>query len=668
MEKKDKKDKVNPKGFDPKKYVNLEPTDDASSKAPNSMFEEKNRTAVITFGRFSPPTIGHEKLVDKIKGEAAKRRADPIIYTSHTFDKKKNPLSYDEKINFLNTAFGKIVKKSAAKNIIDVAKELSGKYDNLVVVVGQDRVAEFDKLLNTYNGREYNFKTIEVISAGERDPDADDVSGMSASKLRSLAVAKNYDMFKRGLPKKLQPRAQEVYDTVLKGMGLMENEEILEENDLQEKIAGLSFSQRLKRSMVMRRYHAKIENARKRSQQRRASPEKLKDRAKRKALALLRARLSRAKAYSEMTPSEKIALDQRLSRIPQDVINRIANKQLPIVKKAEAERISAMHRPTNEELDLDGKFEVFLENFIHESSVNENYYAGLLKPAANTKRFHKLFKKEGTVNHDRRFKMYKAKKNIFESTETFFEELEDLIESVENFVEGQALDSARASIEREKAADAEKHKNMLDNARKIDARRKTLRNESLEIIKKIIEREKHHKKIANALKEFSKVAKHFDDDEKLDHAERIVKSHGVSIEPKDLIHLYNRIHNSKNFKKSYSAFDAWESVSYDEYKSKPSNREYGTDSLVKILKKDTPGESINEKLEKDKDDPCWKGYAQLGTKKKGKNIVPNCVPMEGAARGFEGEMVHVPNVPVRMIDRKIKSFPAGKSSSSKGGE
>ena len=138
--------KVSPKGYDPKKYIDTEPTYNA-----NNMSEQKSNTAVMTFGRFSPPTIGHEKLVNKVQDEAKKRRADALVYASHTQDKKKNPLSYQDKISFLKTAFGSVIKNSNAKTIIDIAKELAEKYDNLVLIVGQDRVSDFDKLLNSTN-------------------------------------------------------------------------------------------------------------------------------------------------------------------------------------------------------------------------------------------------------------------------------------------------------------------------------------------------------------------------------------------------------------------------------------------------------------------------------------------------------------------------------------
>ncbi len=195
-----KKDRKSFKEFDPTKYIETEPT----------MTEAVKRTAVISFGRFNPITVGHEKLVNKVVSEAIKRKADPAIYMSHSQDAKKNPLSYEEKLSLAQKAFGKPVKKSTAKTIIEVSKELSGKYSDLVIVVGSDRVGEFETLLNRYNGKEFNFESISVISAGERDPDADDVTGMSASKMRSLAAQGNMEAFKNGLPSKLKSSAEKV--------------------------------------------------------------------------------------------------------------------------------------------------------------------------------------------------------------------------------------------------------------------------------------------------------------------------------------------------------------------------------------------------------------------------------------------------------------------------
>lgn len=182
------------------------------------------KTVVFSFGRMNPVTIGHERLVAKVAAEAKKARATPMVFLSQSQDKKKNPLSYEDKIRFARTAFGSIVVKSEAKTIIDVLKALS-KYDNVIMVVGSDRVANFKSMLERYNGVEYNFKSITVISAGERDPDSDDVSGMSASKMRALAADNNLSAFKKGLPTKLQRSAKEVMRAVRLGMGLQERRE-----------------------------------------------------------------------------------------------------------------------------------------------------------------------------------------------------------------------------------------------------------------------------------------------------------------------------------------------------------------------------------------------------------------------------------------------------------
>ena len=860
MEKKSTISKINPKGFDPKKYIVVDPTMDD-----RTMAESNNKSVVLTFGRFSPPTVGHEKLVNKIKDVAVSRKADPMVFASHTYDKKKNPLTYDQKIHFLQLAFGPVVKKTNARTLIEVAKELSGKYDALIVVVGSDRVPEFQTLLDKYNGKEFKFKTIEVVSAGERDPDSDDVSGMSASKLRSLAVAGDFETFKKGLPSKLKAHAKEVYETVLKGMKLMED---FEDETLDEKVNPLTFMQRLKRSMVMKRYHGKIEAARKRAQQRRASPQKIKDRAQKKALAILRAKISKTKSYGDMSSSEKLALDQRLSRIPQSVINRIATKQIPIVRKAESERFAARSRPKTE--SVDDQFEMFLENFMLESdNLNKDYHAGLskstiakrqahfnkgaamddnnpeaykpapgdarseTKPSIYTKRFHRLFNKEGTVKHDMRFKRYKPKVNIYESTEVYFEELDDLIESMETIFEdsneglknkaektgisygilkkvfdrgvaawrtghrpgttpeqwgyarvnsfatkgpgtwgkadadlaarvrkesveeGNATDMARASINREKDADAEKHKNMLANARNVDSSRRSLNTESSEIINKIIAREKKHREMAKALKDFSELAKNAGSADYINHAEKVIKSHNMELTATDLVKLYYRIKNAKHYEKAYSNVDAWESFKINIDKSKATNREYGTNSLVRILKSDTPGEldetryvpplkhskttvpdfvepstpdiaalvskhnkhhlgiglNLKQMIQhaiksRDTDDdgdvdaldaksvgdgelvadPSFDqtktpGEATSKMKKKYEKEAKHTKVgvafesvdeqfetfLEGKARGFEGKMVDVPNVKIRMANGRIKSLPSGKSSSSDGG-
>ena len=174
--------------------------------------------AVFSFGRMNPPTVGHEKLVNKVRAVARAHKGDPLIYLSHTHKLPKDPLEYNDKIKLAKKAFGRIVKMSRANTIIKVLQELEKKYDEVVLVVGSDRVSDFRELVNKYNGKDYTFDTIDVVSAGERDPDADDVSGMSASKMRELASNEDLKAFKEGLPRNLQRDAENIMKMVRKGL------------------------------------------------------------------------------------------------------------------------------------------------------------------------------------------------------------------------------------------------------------------------------------------------------------------------------------------------------------------------------------------------------------------------------------------------------------------
>ena len=189
------------------------------------LYEANGKTAVIAFGRMNPPTIGHKKLVDKIEGMPG----DHFVFVSHTQDAKKNPLSFDEKVRFAKASFGSTVTvgNEGVKTIIQAMQKIESLgYTDVIYVAGSDRVAQFEKLLNDYNGKEYTFQSIKIENAGERDPDADGAEGMSASKMRSSAVEGNFDEFKQGVAN--PSIAQEMYDTIRKNMGIKQ-EEVKEE-------------------------------------------------------------------------------------------------------------------------------------------------------------------------------------------------------------------------------------------------------------------------------------------------------------------------------------------------------------------------------------------------------------------------------------------------------
>jgi nicotinic acid mononucleotide adenylyltransferase len=203
--------------------------------------ELPSKSVVFAFGRFNPPTIGHELLVKAVKKLAQQRNADHVIYASRTQDAKKNPLSVEKKVKYLKLMF-KNTNFAAAndqeRTFIEAAKALNKKYKNIVMVAGSDRIPEFKRLLNNYNGKEFNFDTIEVVSAGERDPDADDATGMSASKMRSIAVKGNYAEFKKGLPSTVRDiDGKRLMNDIRDGMGLepIKEQIVLVKDELREK-------------------------------------------------------------------------------------------------------------------------------------------------------------------------------------------------------------------------------------------------------------------------------------------------------------------------------------------------------------------------------------------------------------------------------------------------
>ena len=181
----------------------------------------------ITFGRFNPPTTGHEALLSKVK--AASKGGEYRIYPSRSQDPQKNPLDPGTKIKFMKQAYpdhaNAIQSSEEMRTIFDVLTALDGEgYSKVNLVVGGDRVSEFNSLATKYNGDLYNFDDIKVSSAGDRDPDADGVEGMSASKLRKAAMDDDYDTFVSGVPEKLGRKGkQELYNTLRQAMNVQED-------------------------------------------------------------------------------------------------------------------------------------------------------------------------------------------------------------------------------------------------------------------------------------------------------------------------------------------------------------------------------------------------------------------------------------------------------------
>ena len=419
--------------------------------------EAPNKAVVLGWGRMNPITVGHEKLVNKIKSVARQESATPLIYISHSQDAKKNPLDYDDKIMLAKKAFGdKLIVKSNARTIIQIMQELQKKFSRVILVVGQDRIKQFDDLLNKYNGKDYTFDNISIVSAGDRDPDSEGVDGMSASKMRVAASQGDFKKFKTGLPRRLQSDAQDVYDMVRGGMKIAEMLELDE---------ALTIQQRRMRAITMRKFKSKIAQGRRRMAKKAATMDKLKSRARKAAIKIIRKKVAGKKGekYATLSPSEKMLIDKRVAK-KKSAIDRIAKKLLPQVRKADLAKLSGK-KSANEE------FESFLVNeefaqLFEEPTTGQDpdikdkkgtqpavYYKGLAKstkdkrdahfkkhgkkddddnsaykPAPgdadsetktskHTKRYHQMFNKEGQIKLDRRFRAFRSRKEEVELDE-----------------------------------------------------------------------------------------------------------------------------------------------------------------------------------------------------------------------------------------------------------
>ena len=221
--------KKQPQNVDPvQKMARKRAADDLAGaplqKKPEEEGDKKEgETLTTAFGRFNPPTTGHEKLLGAARKAAAGGALK--IYPSRSQDAKKNPLDPDMKISYMKKMFPdyeeEIVNDAEMRSIFDVLKTADEDgFDNVNIIVGADRQSEFENLAQKYNGELYDFDLIRVISAGVRDSDAEGVEGMSASKLRKAVQDDDFDTFRRGTPKGLKDAdAQAVFDAVRTGMG-----------------------------------------------------------------------------------------------------------------------------------------------------------------------------------------------------------------------------------------------------------------------------------------------------------------------------------------------------------------------------------------------------------------------------------------------------------------
>ena len=202
---------------------------DTQQQTAEIMGEPSSEGAVVVFGRFNPPTTGHEKLLKSAGTEASRTGADLRIYPSRSVDAKKNPLQPGTKIEYMQKMFPDFAEDIKddpnAKTIFDVLIACQNlAYKSVTIVVGQDRLAEFQGLAQKYNGDLYDFEEIKVISAGQRDADAEGLEGMSASKMRDAAAKDDFKAFAKGIPNIGNMDKKNLYNILQKSMGVKKTE------------------------------------------------------------------------------------------------------------------------------------------------------------------------------------------------------------------------------------------------------------------------------------------------------------------------------------------------------------------------------------------------------------------------------------------------------------
>lgn len=343
--------------------------------------EAAENTAVFTFGRMNPPTAGHEKLIRKVADVAKQHGTKGHIVLSHSHDDVKNPLPQDVKIKYVSQINHDVHVMGSSKESPSFLHQAKKFYQQgaktLIMVAGSDRVAEYQKLLNKYNGHpdQFTFDSINVVSAGQRDPDAEGTAGISGTKMREFAKNKDLASFKKGLPKSLQSHAKEIAGHIKEEMEDMEllqyfaemnDEEIeqvielelLSEDLINERV--MTLMQRRKAGMKMKRLKFRIQRAKKIKRKRMATVDALTRRSRRAARAIIRKRLGGKKGehYADLSPSEKMQLDKRVDK-KQAIINKLATRLMPKVRSAEIVRLKKA-RSTNEQ-SINSSFASYLQ-------------------------------------------------------------------------------------------------------------------------------------------------------------------------------------------------------------------------------------------------------------------------------------------------------------------
>ena len=322
--------------------------------------------AVLAFGRMNPPTTGHEKFIKKTHDIAKKVGGKAHVVASHSEGNAKNPIPQKKKLEYLKKVAHKDVHVSGSSkdspSILHHASKLhAAGHQHLHVVAGGDRKEEFHKTLHKYNGKSgahghYNFKSITVHSAGQRDPDSHDTKGVSGTKMRQHAHNNDHESFKKGLPKALHPHKDEIMHHIKKVNEDIDSDfaEFVEEEFVFE---AMTLQQRIKRRLIMRRIRPKLKRAKQLFKNRKVPEKNLKQRSRKKAIRAVRKRVAgkMGQNYNKLSAAAKMHVDKRVAS-RQNIVNRLAKKNMPTARKTELYRLTKRR--------MKESFEVFLENYV----------------------------------------------------------------------------------------------------------------------------------------------------------------------------------------------------------------------------------------------------------------------------------------------------------------
>jgi len=366
---------------------------------------------VFTFGRFNPPTTGHLLLATKVKEEARRRGADYKIYGSNTKDAKRNPLSAVDKSRFMKKVLKdtNIIVNNKSGNPFTVLQQLSKEgYTDITMVVGADRVAEFKNGMKKYIGKKgyENIANFDVISAGERDPDAEGIEGMSASKMRAAAAEGNFNAFKLGIPSHVSEADRlKLFKAVRKGMGVRgkiqetwfdydEFVEFTESFELKESVQLDEISVQARRKMARAAKRTAKIRARKRKlkERRRKGKKELVKKANKAAIAKVRAKLIRGMKWADVPFLQREKIDAKIKKKKKRIAS-IAKKMMPAMQKAEKERLAKVRAKmtTNdpakaiESVDLDFENTFLMEDKQLRARIKANDEANRRKKKAEEK-------------------------------------------------------------------------------------------------------------------------------------------------------------------------------------------------------------------------------------------------------------------------------------------